>query len=96
MTAAIGHLSEFQPQREKVSGYLEHVSLYFEANDVAKDKQVAVLLTAIGGETYALLTSLLSPAKPCDKSYREITTVLKAHFEPKPIIIAKLFLFYRR
>ena len=96
MTATIGQLSEFQPQREKVSDYLERVSLYFEANDVAEDKQVAVLLTAIGGETYALLTSLLSPAKPRDKSYREITAVLKAHFEPKPIIIAERFHFHRR
>jgi len=49
MTTSIGHLAEFQPQKEKVSKYLEHMSLYFEANGVAEDKQVAVLLTAIGG-----------------------------------------------
>ena len=61
MTAALGHFSEFQPQREKVSDYLERVSLYFKANGVAEDKQVAVLLTAIGGETYTLVTSMLSP-----------------------------------
>ena len=68
---------------------------YFEVNGVAEDKQVAVLLTAIAGETYTLLTSLLSPEKPCDKSYEEITAVLKAHFKPKPIIIAKRFHFHR-
>ena len=80
----------------KVSDYLERVSLYFVANGVAEEKQVAVLLTAIGGETYALLTNLLSPAKPCDQTYAEITAVLKAHFEPKPIIIAERFHFHRR
>jgi len=44
-----------------VSDYLEHVLLYFEANGVAEDKKVAVLLIAIGGETYTLLNNLLSP-----------------------------------
>jgi len=96
MTTSIGHLAEFQPQKEKVSEYLERVSLYFEANSVAEGKQVAVLLTAIGGETYALLNSLLSPAKPRDKTFAELTTVLKAHFEPKPVVIAERFHFHRR
>ena len=32
--AAIGQLTEFQLQKEKVSDYLECVSLYFEANGV--------------------------------------------------------------
>ena len=62
---------------KKVSDYLDRVLLYFDANGVAEGKQVAVLLTAIVGETYALLTSLLSPAKPRDKSFAEITAVLK-------------------
>ena len=50
MTAAYGHLSEFQPQRENVFDYL---ALYFKVNGVAEDTQMAVLLTAIGGETMA-------------------------------------------
>ena len=56
---------------------------------------MAVLLTAIGGETYASLTSLLSLEKPRDKSYEEITAVLTAHFKLKPIIIAERFHFHR-
>ena len=72
-----------------MSDYLERVSLYFVANGVAEERQVAVLLTAIGGEMYTLLTSLLSPAKPRDQTYAEITAVLKGNFEPKPIIIAE-------
>ena len=96
MTATIGHLSEFQPGREKVSDYLDCVVLYFEANGVTEEKQVAVLLKAIGGETYALLTSLLSPAKPHDKSFTQITEVLKKYFEPQPVIIAERFHFHRQ
>ena len=90
--AVIGHLAEFQPQKKKCL----RVSLYFEANGVAEDKQVPVLLTAIGRDMYALLTSLLSPAKPRSKTFEQITTVLKAHFEPKPITIAERFHFHRR
>ena len=96
MTTSIGNLAEFHAGKEKVSDYLERVSLYFEANSVAEGKQVAVLLTAIGGETYALLTNLLSPDKPRDKTFAEISSVLKKHFEPQPVIIAERFHFHRR
>jgi len=95
MTTSVGHLAEFQPQKEKVSKYLERMSLYFEVNGVVEDKQVAVLLTAIGGEMYVLLNSLLSLAKPHDKTFTELTTALKAHFEPKPVVIAEQFHFHR-
>ena len=56
---------------------------------VADEKQVAILLTAIRGKNYALLTSILSPAKPNDKGFAEIAEVLKKHFEPQPVIISK-------
>ena len=62
----------------------------------AAEKQVAVLLTAIGGETYALLRSLLAPVKPKDTSFEELSQVLQRHFEPKPLIIAERFHFHRR
>ena len=47
-----------------------------------------MLLTAIGGETYTLLTSLVSPAKPCDKSFHELSDIFKKHFQPlaQPIV----------
>jgi len=35
----------------------------------------------------------LFPAKPRDKTFAELTTVLKAHFEPKPVVITKQFYF---
>lgn len=81
MIAAIGHLAEFQPQREKVSDYLECVSLYVKLNGVAEGKQVAVLLTAIGGEIYTLLTSLLSPEKPRDKRLHRNNCSFKSTFQ---------------
>lgn len=66
----------------------------FEANGVATAKQVPVLLTAISGETYALLTSLVSQAKTHDKTFRELSAILRKHFF-QPIMIAERYHFHR-
>ena len=60
MTATIGKLSEFIPEKETISAYLERVELFFNTNGIEEDKQVPALFTAIGGETYALLHNLLA------------------------------------
>ena len=57
---------------------------------------MAVLLSVLGAKTYSLLRSLTAPDKPQDKSYEQLVTILKAHFEPKPLLIAERFHFYRR
>ena len=54
----IGNLSEFSPEKETICAYLERVELFFQANGKEEAKQVPALLTAIGGETYALLRNL--------------------------------------
>ena len=71
-------------------------STVFDANGIEDDKQVAVLLTAIGSSTYALLSSLIAPRKPREKSFAELTETLCCHFDPKPLVIAKRFHFHRR
>ena len=48
------------------------------------------------GPTYGLLRNLLAPASPKDKSFKEIVDTLKAHFEPKLLVIAERFHFHRR
>ena len=71
--AAIVNLTKCQPQNEKVSDY--GTCVFILCSEWCC--RVAVFLTAIGGEMYVLLASLLSPAKPRDKTYAEITAVLK-------------------
>ena len=95
-TGTIGQLKEFDPDNEKVTEYLERVELFFTANSINEDKQVAVLLTAIGRKTYALLSSLLSPTKPQEKSFAQLSTALKDHYQPKPLVIAERYKFYKR
>ena len=91
-----GHISEFVVEDERISAYLERVELYFGANDNAAEKKVPIFLSVIGAKTYAVLRSLVAPAQPKDKSFAELKMLLKAHNDPKPLVIAERFLFYRR
>ena len=91
----IGSLSTFQPENEKIEVYLLRVQLYFDANGIKEDKQVDVLLTVIGSGTYALLSSLVAPSKPRNKTFKDLADTLQ-HFDPKLLIIAERYHFYKR
>jgi hypothetical protein len=47
-TSVIGTLPEFNPEEQDTASYLEKVELFFEANNIAEEKKVAVFLTAAG------------------------------------------------
>ena len=57
---------------------------------------MAILGTLLGAKNYSLLRNLVAPENPKDKTYNELVEKLKAHFEPKPLVIAERFNFYRR
>ena len=95
-TAVFGNLQEFKPDSESIAAFLERTTVYFTANSIAEDKQVSVLLSVIGAQTYALLRRLTAPALPSTKSLEELTTLLQAHFEPTPLVTAERFHFHRR
>ena len=61
--------------------------LFFNANSVTEDKKVAVFFSVIRGKSYGFLWNLFTPDIPKDKTFLEIVTVLKSHFEPKSLII---------
>ena len=43
--ATIGHIQEFDPEKEKVSAYLERVQMFLIANSIEAEKKVPVLLS---------------------------------------------------
>ena len=97
MATQFGTLKEFQPESDAIKAYyLERVELYFTANSVDEDKQVPILLSAIGSATYALLSDLLAPDPPKTKSLSEISDVLRRHYELKRAVIAERFHFHKR
>ena len=60
------------PQTENITAYLERLSLYMDANEVAAKREVPVLLTVIGAMAYGILKSLTSPALPKEKSLDDL------------------------
>ena len=89
MTAIVGRIQEFEPETEPFSAYWERLQLFFDANDIVEGKRVSVLLTVIGAKHYALLRDLLAPRVPKDVTLDDLVSTLKAHFEPKPLVIAE-------
>ena len=81
-----GQLQEFDAENKSITAYLEWAELYFQANDIADEKQVAVLLSNIGAKMYGLLRNLVAPKAPKEKTFAEITSLLKSHFEPTPTV----------
>ena len=67
-TTRHGRLNEFYVENETVTAYMERVELYFDANDVADDKKVPVLLSNIGAKMYGLLRSLAALKAPKEKT----------------------------
>ena len=92
----MGRIQEYDPQVESITTYLEGLQLYFVANGVEEARRVPVLLTLIGAKVYGTLRRLLAPALPQDKDFDTLLAVLKSHFDPKPLVIAKRFRFYKR
>jgi hypothetical protein len=62
-----------------------------DANDVKDNKKQMVFLSVLGVSTYTLLRDLVAPADPCQVEFNNLIRVLKAHFEPQPIVIAKQY-----
>ena len=92
-THAVRRIGEYDPHNESIMTYLKRLALYMEANGVADNRKVTVLLTVIGPKTYGVLKSLLSPTLPQDKSLDALKEALKSHYDPKPSVIAEQFRF---
>ena len=90
-----GTLKEFNSDVETITKYLDHVLLYFKANEVADVKRVPILLSSIGPMTYSLICDLAAPEKSKRLTLPAIAQLLKDHFEPKRLIISERFTFHR-
>ena len=93
---AYGEMLEIEPSAESFSVYVEQVNLFFTANEVPEEKRVPVFLTIVGKSTYALLRNLLQPSLPKDKMFKDITEILKKHYQPALSVIAERFQFHKR
>ena len=68
--------------------------MFLEANDIPQERRVPVFLSVIGATNFALITTLVAPKKPSDKSVNELLWTLRTHFTQKRVTIAERFKFY--
>ena len=68
-----GFVASFEEGQEEWSEYVERLDHYFVANDIDSDaKRKAILLNAVGAQTYRLIRTLVSPATLADVSLADI------------------------
>ena len=76
MAVTIGKIHPFRPGQDDWTMYVERLGHLFVAYGITTaEKKRAILLSVIGDDTYKLLSSLLSPDKPGDKSFDELVAV---------------------
>ena len=75
--ALVGQVVEYIDGKEDIASYIEGVELYFAANYVEADYEVATFLALIGADAYGVL---LAPELPKDKSFDELKELLISHY----------------
>uniref|UniRef100_A0A8C9XTX2 Retrotransposon gag domain-containing protein n=1 Tax=Sander lucioperca TaxID=283035 RepID=A0A8C9XTX2_SANLU len=92
--ATIGTLAVFDARNQTWEEYCEILEQFYEANQIDNgDRQRAILISVVGASTYSLMRNLLSQEKPKDKTYQELVSLLKYHFDPKPSEIVQRYKF---
>ena len=105
-TTQLGTLEPFDGT--DIADYSERLNSYFIANNigqVAEDAQeaerraadkrkVAVTISVIGKKTYSTLKDLCLPDLPADKTYEELTEILKGFYKPKVLEVAETYRFH--
>lgn len=95
--AAYGKLEEFRPESEVWIQYIERLEHYFAANEITDGaKKKAILLSVCGSKTYKLMSNLLAPTKPGEKTFDELKELIQKHHDPTPSEIVQRFKFNSR
>lgn len=95
--AMVGSTAPFDSRTQTWEEYCEILQHFFVANKIAGvGQQKAILLSAVGSQTYALMRNLVRSAKPGDKSFEERVKLLKDHFNPRPSEIVQRYRFNSR
>jgi hypothetical protein len=93
----VGNVHEFDPAEEEWKHYAEQLSEYFIGNGIDNaDKKRAILLSSVGPRTYKLLSDLVSPQTPSQKTFDELCVVLKDHYKPREPVMVSRFNFNKR
>ena len=93
--AVYGNVGNYVEEQELFEDYIDRVDAFIKANKIADTEKASLFLSLVGPKTYKLLKDLVSPRKPSALSYAELVTCLRNHYNPKPIVIAERFKFWK-
>lgn len=103
LSITIGKITEYNPETDDFDSWTGVLINYLFANGIdeatdnsTKKKAIAILLSSIDVSTYGLLQSLVSPARPKEKTFDELIKVLTNHYKSAPKAIAERYKFYKR
>lgn len=75
---------KFNSDEETFKDYQERLENFFALRNVPEEKKSLTLWDSIGAKHFKLLSSLLNPEKPNNKSYAELVDILSNHLCPEP------------
>ena len=97
MATQFGTIGEFEAGREDWAQYAERLGHFLIANGITGgDRKRAVFLSVIGPKVYKLLGSLVAPAKPGEKSYKDLVKLMSEHHNLPPSEIVQRYKFHTR
>ena len=81
----LARIQEFYSATTSINRYLERLEQYFVANSVPADsteshKGRLIVISVIGVKAYHVLSDLCSPTPTSEKTYAQLTTILKKSF----------------
>lgn len=91
-----GKLDVFDERLETWTCFKERSEQYFLTNEVSNEKKVPAFLALIGARKYQILRDLCVPTVLKDKTFDARCQLLDAHFNPRLLVIAEMFRFYKR
>ena len=79
--------------------YSKRLNAYFIANNIkgqvaADKKKVAITISLIDKTDYSTRKDLCLPALPADKTYDQLTQILKDFYKPKVLEVAETYRFH--
>ena len=99
-TQHYGAIAAFDSTKESWTNYVERLSFYFIANDIAEDangKRKAILLFVCGHETYQLIRNLVGGAEAIkDAQYADMIKLITDNYNPPPSVTVQRFKFNSR
>ena len=76
--------------------YIWKLKNKFRLHNVPEEKQILLLIDAIGLETFAKLEDLCQPTALEEKTFAELELLLSNYFEPAPNTYSERYQFYKR